>query len=79
MLAIERGAHLLDAVDPNGHHRHRHDGIGLRGQIIIWNMHELSQSERCVLRFQQSVTPTLHTNKKAHRRQRSTPLQYVRY
>ena len=39
MLAIERGAHLLDAVDPNGHHRHRHDGIGLRGQIIIWNVH----------------------------------------
>ena len=39
MLAIERGAHLLDAVDPNGHHCHRHDGIGLRGQIIIWNVH----------------------------------------
>ena len=39
VLAIERGAHLLDAVDPNGHHCHRHDGIGLRGQIIIWNVH----------------------------------------
>ena len=39
VLAIERGAHLLDAVDPNGHHRHRHDDIGLRGQIIIWNVH----------------------------------------
>ena len=79
MLAIERGAHFLDAVNPYGHHRHRHNGIGLRGQIIIGNMHEPSQSERCVLRFQQSVTPTLHTNKKAHRPQRSTPLQYVRY
>ena len=79
MLAIERGAHLFDAVNPYGHHRHRHNGIGLRGQIIIGNMHEPSQSERCVLRFQQSVTPTLHTNKKAHRPQRSTPLQYVRY
>ena len=31
MLAIERGAHFLDAVNPYGHHRHRHDGIGLRG------------------------------------------------
>ena len=39
VLAIERGAHFLDAVNPNGHHRHRHDGIGLRGQIIIWNVH----------------------------------------
>ena len=39
VLAIERGAHLLDAVNPNGHHRHCHDGIGLRGQIIIWNVH----------------------------------------
>ena len=39
VLAIERGAHLLDAVDPNRHHRHRHDGIGLRGQIVIWNVH----------------------------------------
>ena len=79
VLAIERGAYLFDAMDPYGHHRHRHNGIGLRGQIIIGNMHEPSQSERCVLRFQQSVTPTLHTNKKAHRPQRSTPLQYVRY
>ena len=51
MLAIERGAHFLDAVNPYGHHRHRHNGIGLRGQIIIGNMHEPSQSERCVLRF----------------------------
>ena len=39
MLAIERGAHLLDAVNPNGHHRHRQHGIRLRGQIIIWNVH----------------------------------------
>ena len=39
MLAIERGAYLFDAMDPNGHHRHRHDGIGLRGQIVIWNVH----------------------------------------
>lgn len=39
VLAIERGAHLLDTVSPDGHHRHRHDGIGLRGQIIIWNVH----------------------------------------
>ena len=39
VLAIERGAHLLDAMDPNGHHCHRHDGIRLRGQIIIWNVH----------------------------------------
>ena len=39
VLAIERGAHLLDTVNPNWHHRHCHDGIGLRGQIIIWNVH----------------------------------------
>ena len=39
VLAIERGAHLLDTVNPDGHHCHRHDGIGLRGQIIIWNVH----------------------------------------
>ena len=39
MLAIERGTHLFDAVDPNGHHCHCHDGIRLRGQIIIWNVH----------------------------------------
>lgn len=39
MLAIERGAHLFDAVDPNRHHRHRHDGIGLRRQVVVWNVH----------------------------------------
>ena len=39
VLAVERGAHLFDAVNPNGHHRHCHDDIGLRGQIIIWNVH----------------------------------------
>ena len=39
MLAIERGAHLFDAVNPYGHHRHRHDGIGLRGQVVVWNVH----------------------------------------
>ena len=39
VLAIERGAYLFDAMDPNGHHRHRHDGIGLRGQVVVWNVH----------------------------------------
>ena len=39
MLAIERGAHFFDAVNPYGHHRHRHNGIGLRGQVVVWNVH----------------------------------------
>ena len=39
VLAIERGAHFLDAMGPHGNHRHCQHGIGLRRQIIIWNVH----------------------------------------